>query len=145
MAVKTDIWQSQAQLGQRLLRWGGLSIAVGAIIALLGDRFWRGFGTQSAGWGLVNGILGAVGLRTALRKAADPEAQSEAARSKARADLRRLLWINTGLDVGYVSGGVLLARTKGRQNRFMEGTGWGIVVQGLFLFFFDLVHALLLS
>ncbi|MGC9348147.1 MAG: DUF6992 family protein [Anaerolineae bacterium] len=143
--VKTDVWQAQARLGHGLLRWGGLSMGAGAIMALLGDRFWRGFGSQCAGWGLIDGIIGWVGLRSARQKASGPEAQDPAVQAKARTNLRRVLWINAGLDVGYVAGGVRLARTKGSTDRFAEGTGWGIAAQGLFLFFFDLVHALLLG
>ena len=55
--------------------------------------------------------------------------------------LRRLLWINAGLDVLYVAGGLLLAFTLGRRSPFAAGSGWGIVLQGAFLFGFDLLHA----
>ena len=37
---------------------------------------------------------------------------------------------------------VLLALTLGVDSPFWRGNGWGIVVQGGFLFFFDLLHAL---
>ncbi|MBN1812420.1 MAG: hypothetical protein JXA14_11325 [Anaerolineae bacterium] len=57
-------------------------------------------------------------------------------------NLRRILLINTGLDVLYVTGGVILALTLGGDSPFWCGNGWGIVVQGGFLFFFDLLHAL---
>ncbi|MBI1259787.1 MAG: hypothetical protein GC204_20155 [Chloroflexi bacterium] len=50
-------------------------------------------------------------------------------------NLRQLLWINTALDLLYVAGGRWLIR------RGKHGTGWGIVVQGMFLFLFDLLHA----
>ena len=36
-----------------------------------------------------------------------------------------------------------LARTKGATDEKMRGQGWGIVLQGLFLFKFDLIHGLL--
>ncbi len=57
-------------------------------------------------------------------------------------NLRRLLWINTGLDVLYVAGGLVLVVTLGAQNPFMAGSGWGVIVQGGFLLIFDLLHAL---
>jgi hypothetical protein len=41
----------------------------------------------------------------------------------------------------YVLGGLWLARTKGEDDEFWRGSGWGIVVQGAFLFVFDLIHA----
>jgi hypothetical protein len=55
--------------------------------------------------------------------------------------LRRLLLINTGLDVLYVVGGAVLALTLGVGDPTWRGHGWGIVVQGAFLFVFDLFHA----
>lgn len=41
-----------------------------------------------------------------------------------------------------MAGGVVLLYTLGAQDRFAAGNGWGIIVQGGFLFFFDLLHAL---
>ncbi|MEP7292887.1 MAG: hypothetical protein ABI835_13980, partial [Chloroflexota bacterium] len=49
--------------------------------------------------------------------------------------LRRLLEVNTLLDLIYMFGGRSLIRHGSR------GTGWGIVIQGTFLFLFDLFHA----
>jgi hypothetical protein len=86
-------------------------------------------------------------LRQTHRKAASLDAHTPEQQAEARRALSRVLWINTGLDVGYVAGGVALATTKGRRgaNRhFWQGTGWGIVLQGGFLLLFDLIHALLL-
>jgi carboxylesterase len=51
------------------------------------------------------------------------------------------LWINTGLDVLYIAGGITLASILGPGNPGWLGHGWGIMVQGAFLFFFDLIHA----
>jgi carboxylesterase len=51
------------------------------------------------------------------------------------------LWINAGLDVLYVTGGFVLLHRLGARDPFVAGTGWGIVVQGGFLFFFDLLNA----
>ncbi|PWH12138.1 MAG: hypothetical protein DDG60_14705 [Anaerolineae bacterium] len=58
-----------------------------------------------------------------------------------RARLAKILWLNTGLDVLYVAAGVALIVTLGRSNLFWRGGGWGIIIQGGFLFFFDVVHA----
>jgi len=52
-----------------------------------------------------------------------------------------LLWINTALDVLYVAGGLILALAFGSRGMDWQGHGWGIVVQGAFLFLFDLIHA----
>ena len=59
--------------------------------------------------------------------------------------LRRVLWVNTGLDVLYIAGGLKLMRTRGRTDERSKGHGAGIVVQGAFLFIFDLIHAVLVG
>lgn len=135
-----NIWQFSAQVSARLLRWATASTLVG--LALLPARaFWRGVGAQAVGWGVIDAAIalvgGVMGQRSRSRLA-DPHAPDVLAR-EAR-NLRRLLWINAGLDVLYMLGGWLWARRK--RDAFGKGTGWGIVVQGAFLFGFDLYHAL---
>ena len=140
--IHTDIWQFQAQLSRQLLRWSGLSIGAGAVIAATSGRFRRGFGTQAIGWGLVDAAIAWVGLHLARTKAAALEAHAPRMQQEAEDALQRVLWINTGLDVAYVAGGIALTATKEREDQFRRGTGWGIVVQGGFLLAFDLLHAL---
>lgn len=55
------------------------------------------------------------------------------------AHLRQLLWINAGLDIVYIAIGLGLWM---RPKPVLKGFGIAIVVQGLYLFFFDLFHAL---
>ena len=52
-------------------------------------------------------------------------------RSRKRRKLRRLLLVNTALDVFYVGGGLILALTLGAQDPGWRGHGWGIVAQGV--------------
>ncbi len=143
--VTNDVWQAQASLGRRLLSWSGLSVAAGAVMGLSADRFWRGVGSQFVGWGLIDAGIAWLGLRSARSKAAQSDAHTPARQLEMRTTLHRVLWINAALDVGYVTGGVVLATTKGRNDSLWRGIGWGIVVQGGFLLIFDLVHALLLG
>lgn len=142
MNVWTDVWQFQANMARRLLRWAGAHVGAGLMMALLGDRFWRGMGLQFSSWGAIDVGLAWIALRNARRNAAEPDAHTASRQKKAYHNLLRLLKINTGLDVVYVTGGVLLARSRGKENAFIRGTGWGIVLQGAFLFVYDLLHAL---
>jgi hypothetical protein len=144
---KTDIYQFQAQLSHRLALWSGFSLGAAAVMALFGGRteevrLRRGMASQFAGWGIVDLAIALLGTSGAEKSAASPGAHSIEAQKKTRADLRTVLWANSGLDVGYVTGGALLARTQGRNRPFWRGAGWAIVVQGGFLLIFDLVHAL---
>ena len=52
--------------------------------------------------------------------------------------------VNTGLDVLYVLGGWRAMRGRGSADTRWRGRGLGIVLQGGFLFFFDLLNALAL-
>ena len=117
----------------RLLLWSVLSMAVGGLFWRRGAPFWLGFGAQAVGWGAIDALIALSGLRPGRQPPADP--------TRAARNLRRLLWFNAALDVGYMAGGVWLARSKGRDDANWRGQGWGIVVQGAFLFVFDLVHA----
>ncbi len=55
------------------------------------------------------------------------------------ASLRQLLWINAGLDILYMAVGLGLWM---RPSSMLKGFGLAIAIQGLFLFLFDLFHAL---
>lgn len=135
----TLIWSFNRTLTQRLLFWAIPSVIGGLLLQLSGRPFLKGVGAQAFGWGLIDAAIALAGQRSAERKqtTATPLVEVQHARS-----LRRLLWLNAGLDVGYMAGGLWLARNKGRDNAVWAGHGWGIVIQGAFLFAFDLVHAL---
>jgi uncharacterized membrane protein YedE/YeeE len=120
-------------VSRRLLAWSVLSMVGGALLWRRAAPFWRGLGVQALGWGAIDALIAASGLRPGPQPAPEPV--------RAARNLRRLLWFNAALDVGYMAGGVWLARSKGRADANWRGQGWGIVVQGAFLFVFDVVHA----
>lgn len=137
-----DIWRFQSGLTRRLLAWAALSAALGGVMLLRRRPFWGGMGAQFAGWGLVNAAIATFGSRAAdRRRAALPDPADPAVHSRESAGLERLLWINSGLDAGYIAGGLALAQTRGRSDRRSAGHGWGVVLQGAFLLLFDVIHA----
>jgi hypothetical protein len=140
-----DIWQFQMGLSARLMQWAGFSVGTGTALALSGDRFKQGVGGQFVGWGLIDGLLAFFGAQNATKQSEEPEAHAPERQAEERRNLRTILSVNTGLDVFYILGGLWLARTKGRDDEFWRGSGWGIVIQGAFLFVFDLIHALQLK
>lgn len=126
----------------RLLLWAGLSIlgATGVATTMTVRRarspFLAHFAIQMAAWGGVTGIIAAVEWHAAhLRDL------SGAAR------LERLLWMNVGLDAGYVAIGTVLAVCTWVTARKMAGigAGIGIAVQGLALLLIDLQFASVIS
>ena len=137
-----NIWTFQAAISRRLAQWAAVSFALGAAMAP-GRAFWRAVGGQFMGWAVVNLAIAFFGSRAAdgrYRTLPAPEApavQAEEARK-----LSRLLWINAGLDIAYMTAGRWLMRSDKPARR---GMGLGILLQGAFLFVFDVCHALRLD
>jgi hypothetical protein len=140
-----NIWHFSRLVSSRLMRWGLANVVVGAILSRHRDSLWRGVGTQAAGWGLVNALIALFGAVSTQNKIASlPNPGLPAPQHKEKTFLKRLLWINAGLDVLYVLGGAWLTqRDKG--DDVMRGHGLGIVLQGSFLFVFDLLHAMFIE
>jgi hypothetical protein len=122
----------------RLLMWGASSVLAGTAI-LAGLRFrhrtsalLEHFALQMAGWGTLELAFVALSWR-----ALAPRDLSSATR------LDRLLWLNAGLDIGYVLVGVSLAVAGWKLGRRLGvvGAGIGVVVQGVALLLLDLLLA----
>lgn len=127
------IWDFQKTLTRRLLSWSILSIVAGIPLWLDTYRPIKNIGTQFLAWGAIDGLIALVGWRSAEKRqlTADPANETR--------KLRRILWLNTGLDVGYMLGGGWLLS---KEDKAKQGTGLGILIQGAFLFLFDLWHVL---
>jgi carboxylesterase len=145
---KLDLRDFQLRLGRRLLMWAIPSVAAGLALSLLASGFWQAVGIQAAAWGTVDGAVALFGRRAARRKGSSarsgPAAEAGPAVTARRLEssrFRRILWINTGLDLLYIAGGIAVSFTLGRGSPLALGHGVGIVLQGAFLLFFDLIHA----
>jgi carboxylesterase len=142
MKDRTNIWEFQGTLSKRLLVWAAGSTLSGLSLVVSASGFWDGFGIQALAWGVIDGLIAGLGLwlsrrrRRTVPNAGNPQVMEQESRK-----LKRTLWINTGLDLLYIAGGMVLAATLGRTNAAWRGHGWGIILQGAFLFFFDLIHA----
>lgn len=125
------------RLARRLAVWGGASTVLGGALAVVGPTpRARAFGQQNAAWGAIDLAIAAV----ASRQSTPPTTPK----------LRRLLWVNTGLDVGYVAGGAwFAAMTPDLRGRISPEQARGhraaVIVQGAALFVLDLTHARALS
>ncbi|MCU0635107.1 MAG: hypothetical protein MUE41_09555 [Gemmatimonadaceae bacterium] len=122
----------------RLLVWAGCSIVVGtALLAAAirrgaGASLLRHFAIQAIAWGAVDAVIAALAWpRLTLRDYAGALA------------LDRFLWLNIGLDAGYVGIGATLALCGWRLGRRLGlvGAGLSVIVQGLALLVLDLVLA----
>jgi hypothetical protein len=126
----------------RLLAWGAGSMLAGTTLLACQLRrrpgaslVWH-FALQTAAWGAVELAIAAAGYGSlALRDLA----------SATRLD--RFLWLNIGLDVGYILVGATLALAGWRlANRLgAVGAGLGVMVQGAALALLDLLLAAQIS
>lgn len=132
--MQNPIWKFESDLTKRLLAWSVLSLLSGLYLWFTANEFGRGFGIQAIFWGAVDTAIALVGARTAVRRKSTTDPMKEAL------FIRKVLWVNFGLDMLYILGGFWVVQTY--TELFWQGTGWGIVLQGAFLFFFDLIHAL---
>jgi len=120
----------------RLLVWGAASVVAGTAVGaflVMGRRespLLRHFAIQTVAWGAVDIALCAVAWRSlALRDLAGA------------VRLDRFIWLNIGLDAGYMMVGATLAIVGWRLSRGLGlvGAGVGVMVQGSALLVLDLV------
>jgi uncharacterized protein DUF6992 len=134
-----NAWDRQRSLARTTVVWAAASIAAGGALASRRDPWWRSFGQQHVGWGVVDlAIVGVVqaAQRRRLSRLADPYAPSTLERE--RRHLRTILVVNAIADAGYCALGAELAR---RSDRRAAGAGAAIVIQGAFLLLHDSHHA----
>lgn len=134
-----SIWDFQQALSRRLLAWNLLNMGAGIWFSRK-DEFWRGFGSQNIGWSLINIAIAFFGARSSARCARLPDANSQETLARESRNLRRILWINSALDIIFMIGGWRMAQRTASQP-LLRGMGIGIVLQGALLFLFDVLHA----
>ena len=126
----------------RLLLWGMASIVTGSgcwlfcRVKRLDLPLLKHFAIQTGAWGAIDALLALASRpQLALR---DYDGVTR---------LDRFLWLNCGLDVGYVAVGVTLALCGWRlaRSRGLVGAGVGVAIQGLALLLLDLRFTALLS
>lgn len=137
-----DIRAFEISLSRDLLTWALPSIVIGGVLFAIGIGgnypILRGIAIHGIAWGLVDAAIAGYGLyrvqRDSLRY--PDEYRDEDRRRK----LRRVLRFNALLDIFYTLAGIALI-VGFLRSRFILGNGIGIVVQALFLLFFDLSKA----
>jgi len=121
-----------------LAGWSGVNLAGGGIAwALEDDPRREGFWGGNAAWNVVNLGIATAGLASVGGKRKSIRDGESLLRSQQ--NLERSLLLNIGLDVGYMLAGWAL-RERGQRlgQPGLEGLGDALVVQGGFLFTFDL-------
>ena len=151
--ARADNLSRRKREGWWLFGWGVTSLMFGGVTAaILHDREgWLGYGLTTAGFGAINAglALGMLDLSGKRREAITAgrlreETQADVVRQMAIDDQRgggQVYALNLGLDVAYVTAGVLmffLGRSMEPEQRALSGAGVAMISQGAFLLGFDL-------
>lgn len=141
MRTTPDPWLQQRKLATTTIVWAIGSVTLGAVLATRRDRWWRSFGQQHVGWGLVD--LGIVAIVQGLQHremSRLPDPYDAVVLDRRRQHLRAILIGNAVADAGYVTTGALMWQRM-RDNPRAAGAGAAIVIQGAFLLLHDAHHA----
>ncbi len=139
--MQDNFYQYQRKRTLILLAWGLGNVLGGVGGLLTKNKFWRQFWLQALSWGAIDAGLAGFGLFSQAKKLENysPTQAQEAIVRKDINSFHKILFINIFLDVGYVLSGLAIRRwgkSSGRDDR--QGIGVGFIVQGLFLFVYDL-------
>ncbi len=126
--------------------WAVANIATGAALYGSASGEDRYFHLMNVGWNVINLGLATFGYLGAVKS--DPAAFDLLQSLQAQNRMEKILLFNAGLDVGYILGGVYLRERAKRDTKNPErlaGFGKSIILQGAFLFAFDLTAFYLLN
>ncbi|MCH2233983.1 MAG: hypothetical protein MK078_06990 [Crocinitomicaceae bacterium] len=131
---------------QSLTSWSTLNLGISAYGAATAEGEARYFHQMNIGWSAINLCLSVPGLVKAHRnKEFDLSPENTL---KGQIKTEQVFLFNTALDVAYITGGFLLKeRAKNDPENFQRFNGFGnaVILQGGFLFVFDLVMAVIHS
>jgi hypothetical protein len=140
-----SLYQRQLNLNQNGMKvlggWALGNIAVGSIMSTQTEGANRYFHLGNATWNGVNLILAGAGYLGARRV---PDDASFGGLVKLHENAKRSLLFNAGIDLAYTIGGFWMLDVADRQDQPEQFTGLGasLVMQGLFLFTFDVAFYL---
>lgn len=108
--------------------WGG--IGIGRTVGLA-----RGFHEMNLYWNLVNLVIASIGFWQAKNELIDLDFWQTI---ESQHSITQILWLNLGLDVGYIIAGFFLIERGLRKSKDrLVGFGKSLILQGAFLFLFD--------
>ena len=138
--VPFNLYRYQRRMMPVLLGWAAGSMVVGGFWWFSKNRLLKGVGGQFFAWGLIDGLIALFGLRSAASNRAkfDQGELDATDLDRQTQTFERILWVNVVLDVGYVWFGRRMQRQAGSSD-LKRGTGLGIMIQGAFLFVWDLM------
>jgi hypothetical protein len=123
--------------------WALGNFLVSGFFATQTEGEWRNFHLMNVGWNVVNAAIAAGGYLGAV--STDPASMGAVEALRQQGTIEKALLFNAGLDVGYVMTGFFLrerAKSSPRAD-MLRGIGTSLILQGAFLFAFDVVLAVI--
>jgi len=119
--------------------WASANIIQGTISASNTQGNEKAFHQMNAYWNTVNFAIAGVGL-LGIRKQLNKQ-YSLSTNQKEQQKLEKILLLNSGLDLAYITTGLYLKERGTRLNKpRTEGFGNSLILQGAFLLVFDLIQ-----
>ena len=119
--------------------WAVANLVSSPILASRAEGSNRYFHQMNGYWNTVNLILAGAGFYSAMTT--DAAGLTLLETIHAQQSMEKILLFNTGLDVAYMIGGLYLqerSKSAGKNKDRLKGFGRSLVLQGAFLFVFDL-------
>jgi hypothetical protein len=125
--------------------WAVVNILIGSFRLTNTTRASHYFYQMCIYWNVVNLLIAGISLHLIISEDATSLALAESV--NLHSWYKKILYLNVGLDVGYMILGVYLKERSKGSFKIERYLGWGraIVLQGLFLFLLDLVLVALLE
>lgn len=134
-------YKKQRQAMTILGTWAVANIGTGLVLQGRREGSDKYFHQMNAGWNAVNLVIAGFGYWSIVRS--DPGAMGLYESVNEHYGFQKTLLFNAGLDLGYMAGGAyLIERSKNtpldKNPDRLKGFGQSLVLQGAFLFAFDL-------
>ncbi len=122
-----------------LASWAGVNMVQGMVSATNAKGADKYFFEGNAYWNLFNAGIATYGLFQLKKEVGKKYTLAE--NLLAQQKLEKLLLLNTGLDLAYITTGLYLRERGDRLNNDQaNGYGGSLILQGAFLLFFDIVQ-----
>ncbi|RIJ37396.1 DUF6992 family protein [Pontibacter oryzae] len=141
-----DIQSDTLEIGMLVLGgWAIVNILISSFKLTRATRNRKYFYQMNLYWNLVNLIIASVALYSILSK--DQSAQNLADSLYLHSWYKKVLYLNVGLDLGYMLLGAYLKERSRNSYKAERLMGWGqaVILQGLFLLLLDVVLVVLLE
>lgn len=121
-----------------LASWSVMNIAWSSTQLNNSDPLKQSYHQMNLGWNTVNLVIAGFGIYQAHKFSGDLSLWQSL---EEQASIKRILAVNAALDLAYVAGGFYLREYANRADNYAryEGFGRAVIVNGAFLFGFDLI------